>query len=55
MKPGICFICNEVCPIEAYCHFECSLAYSDFKTKELKEKIQKEKEGKKVNWKESTL
>lgn len=28
MKTGICFVCNEKCDKNAYCHEKCALAYA---------------------------
>jgi hypothetical protein len=40
---GTCFICKKKCDEEAYCHFECSVAYSEEKNRRIKEAIEKEK------------
>jgi hypothetical protein len=37
IKRGTCFICKEECPLDAYCHLECAIAYDDEKTKRIKE------------------
>ena len=33
---GICFLCGKECK-DHYCHYECALAYTDHKSKMLKE------------------
>lgn len=55
MIKGTCFICGEVCALDIYCHSKCAIAYSDYKSKLIKEKIAKEKEGKKVDWKKPLI
>lgn len=36
-EEGKCFLCNKECEKEAYCHYDCALAYSDEKLKRTKE------------------
>ena len=30
-EKGKCFICNNPCPLESYCHYECALVYYEEK------------------------
>jgi len=41
-KEGICFICNKPCDPEGYVHYECCIAYSDYKEKRIKEAMSHE-------------
>lgn len=41
-EQGICFICMEKCDKNAYCHYECALAYSEEKGKRIIKSREKE-------------
>jgi len=43
-QKGLCFICNEPCSTEAYCHYSCAVAFADAKKKRIKEAREKDKE-----------
>lgn len=42
---GHCFICNKDCDKEAYCHYECAVAFSS----NAKDKIKDAREQEKIN------
>jgi hypothetical protein len=41
-EKGKCFICSKECDKDAYCHIECSYAYSDEKQKRINEANKKQ-------------
>ena len=45
LETGRCFLCNEVCDKDSYCHLGCAIAYSDKKKDLIKQAGNKVKEG----------